>query len=336
MTRLRTTYLGLELRSPLVASASPLTRELDSLRRLEEAGAAAVVLPSLFEEQIAHEALELDRLMDTGAESFGEALGYFPALDDHPTGPDRYLELVQEAKGALSIPVIASLNGTTAGGWVHHAKLIEEAGADALELNVYLIATDPDHTAADVERRYLELVGAVRETIEIPLAVKLGPYFSAFAHMARELDGAGADALVLFNRFYQPDIDLETLAVAPHLVLSTSDELRLPLRWIALLHGRVGVELAATTGVHTAQDSIKALLAGAQVTMMTSALLHHGPEHLTEVEAELRAWIDEREYASVDQLRGSVSQRAIANPEAFERANYIRELTTYSSHFRAQ
>jgi dihydroorotate dehydrogenase (fumarate) len=335
MTDLATEYLGLRLRTPLVASSSPLTGSLDDLRRLEDAGAAAVVLPSLFEEQIEHEALEVDRMLATGAESFGEALSYFPELDDYNTGPDHYLELVREAKAALGIPVIGSLNGASPGGWVDHARLIQEAGADALELNLYLVAADPDTTAASLEARYLELVRAVKESLSIPLAVKIGPYFTALAHTARELVGAGADGLVLFNRFYQPDLDLETLDVLPRLVLSTSEEARVSLRWIALLHGWIRASLAATTGIHTHEDALKALLAGADVTMMASALLESGPGRLAVVERGMVDWMAEREYESVRQLRGSVSQRAAEDPTAFERVNYMKTLTAYSSSFRA-
>jgi dihydroorotate dehydrogenase (fumarate) len=335
MADLSTRYLGLRLRTPLVASSSPLTGDLVGLRRLEDAGASAVVLPSLFEEQLTGEALEIDRLLETGAESFGEALGYFPSLDDYNTGPDHYLELVQKAKEVLDVPVIASLNGTTPGGWLDHARWLEEAGADALELNLYAVAADPEENAWTLETRLREVVVAVRRAIAIPLAVKLSPFFTALAHTARELVAAGADGLVLFNRFYQPDLDLETLEVAPRLALSTSGELRLPLRWIAILRGRVQASLAATSGVHTRDDVVKALLAGADVTMLASALLRHGPEHLRTVESELAAWLAAREYDSVEQLQGSLSQGAVPDPEAFERANYARTLKAWSSSFRA-
>lgn len=334
MTELASEYLGLALRSPLVASSSPLTGHLDDLRRLEDAGVGAVVLPSLFEEQIEHESLQVDRVLETGAEMFGEARTFFPELEDYDTGPDRYLDLVRRAREALEVPVIASLNGTSPGGWVEHARLLEEAGAHALELNLYLVAADPDLTAEGLEARYRELVRSVRASLRIPLAVKIGPFFTALAHTARELVAAGADGLVLFNRFYQPDLDLETLGVEPHLTLSTSEELRLPLRWIALLHGRLDASLAATTGIHTARDALKALLAGADVAMMTSALLAHGPGHLRRVERGMREWMAEREYESVRQLRGSVSQRSARDPTAFERANYMRTLHSYGSSFR--
>jgi dihydroorotate dehydrogenase (fumarate) len=327
---LSTRWLGLALRSPLVPSSSPLTGDLDGLRRLEDAGAAAVVLPSLFEEEIVHESLQVDRLLRSGAESFAEALSYFPELDDYDLGPDRFLELVSRAKRALSIPVIASLNGTSKGGWTEHARLFQEAGADALELNVHQVAADPAVGAAELEARLRELVAAVRGAVRIPLAVKLGPFFTALANLARELAGAGADGLVLFNRFYQPDLDLETLTVRPRLVLSRPEELGLPLRWIGILRGRVRACLAASGGVHSAEDVLKALLAGADVTMMASALLRHGPEHLRKVEAGLAAWLEAREYESVAQLTGSVSQRAAADPGAFERANYLKTLRSWS------
>jgi dihydroorotate dehydrogenase (fumarate) len=318
---------------------------MDGLRRLEDAGASAVVLPSLFEEQINDEAMEIDQLLETGAESFAEALSYFPELGDYDTGPDRYLNLVQQAKAALEIPVIASLNGTSPGGWVEHAKLIEEAGADALELNLYLVAADADLDATGLETRYAELVRAVRGAVRIPIALKLGPFFTALAHTARELVQEGADGLVLFNRFYQPDLDLDTLEVLPRIAFSTlevlpritfssSEELRLPLRWIAILHGRVHASLAATTGIHTAVDVLKVLLAGADVAMTASALLQFGPEHLRRLEKGVVEWMSEREYSSVRQLRGSVSQKAVADPTAFERANYMRTLKSYSSSFR--
>jgi dihydroorotate dehydrogenase (fumarate) len=334
MPDLSTEYLGLRLRTPLVASSSPLTGDLDGLRRLEDAGASAVVLPSLFEEQINGEAMEIDELLETGAETFAEALSYFPELRDYDTGPDRYLKLVQQAKAALAIPVIASLNGTSPGGWVEHAKLIEDAGADALELNLYLVAADADLDATHFETRYAELVRAVRGAVRIPIALKLGPFFTALAHTARELVQEGADGLVLFNRFYQPDLDLDTLEVLPRIAFSSSEELRLPLRWIAILHGRIHASLAATTGIHTAIDVLKVLLAGADVAMTASALLQFGPEHLRRLEKGVVAWMSEREYSSVRQLRGSVSQKAVADPTAFERANYMRTLKSYSSSFR--
>jgi len=312
-----------------VASASPLTARLDHVRRLEAAGAGAIVLPSLFEEQITRDALDLDMTLESGAESFPEALSYFPEATEYVTVPDQYLDHLQAAKGASGVPVIASLNGSSRGGWVQWAHRLQEAGADALELNVYTVAADPGMSGRTVEDRVVELVESVREAVRIPLAVKLGPFYSSMPEMARRVVEAGADGLVLFNRFYQPDFDLETLEVVPRLVLSSSDELRLPLRWIAILHGQVECSLAATTGVHTAEDAVKVILAGANVAMLTSALLLHGPEHLATVETDLVRWMSEHEYESVEQLRGSMSQRAVPDPEAFERANYLRMLTSY-------
>jgi dihydroorotate dehydrogenase (fumarate) len=328
---LRTSYLGLELRSPLVASPSPLTGELDGLKRLEAAGVGAVVLPSLFEEQITHDQLELDRLLETTSDHTGEALSYFPDLEDYNTGPWSYLDHLEQAKRALSVPVIASLNGITPGGWVGHAKRMRDAGADALELNLYSVATDPRVGAAELEARYLDLVADVRAAVSIPLAVKLSPFFTALANFAVRAEEAGADGLVLFNRFYQPDLDLDSGGVVPRLVLSTSDELRLPLRWIAILFGRVGTSLAATTGVHTGLDAAKVLLAGANVAMMTSALLRNGPEHLAVVERELRAVMADHDHDSVAQLRGSMSRVHMPDPAGFERANYVRTLMSWSS-----
>ena len=330
MIDLRTHYLGFTLASPLVLSASPLSEDLDVLRRAEDAGAAAVVLHSLFEEQLTVEGTDLDRHLMHGTDTHAEALGYFPDLAGYDFGPDRYLEHVRQARAALGIPVIASLNGVSAGGWVDFARAIEQAGADALELNAYYIATDPLMSGAEVEDMYVDLVRAVRAAIRIPLAVKVGPFFSAFAHLARRLDAAGADALVLFNRFYQPDLDIERLEVVPNLALSTSRELRLRLRWVAILYGHVQAALAITGGVHNAKDVLKAMMAGAAVTMMASALLAHGVDHLRTVKAALAAWMEEHEYASITQMRGSMSQRAVAEPAAFERANYLRVLRSYA------
>jgi dihydroorotate dehydrogenase (fumarate) len=325
MVDLSSRYLGLELRTPLVASASPLTGSLEGLRRLEASGAAAVVLPSLFEEQLTLEADQVGRLLEAGADSLSAAL----ALDDYNAGPFGYLALVEQAKATLQIPVIASLNGVTPGAWVEHATMLEEAGADALELNIYYVSSSPGLGGSEVEWRYLELVRSVRQTIGIPLAVKLSPYFSSVANLARQLVEAGANGLVLFNRFYQPDLDLETLEVTPRLVLSTSEELRLPLRWTAILAGRVPASLAASTGVHTAADVVKVLMAGADVAMMTSALLRHGPEHLRAVEAGLRDWLEEHGMQSVGHVRGMGSQRSVRDPGAWERANYITMLAGY-------
>ena len=330
---LRTTYLGLELANPLVPSASTLSARTDTLKRLQEAGASAIVMQSLFEEQIEHDELQAHRVVETGAESFPEALSYLPEVEDYNTGPDEYLRHLEASKKELEIPVIGSLNGASTGGWVRYGKLIQDAGADALELNVYFVASDPDESGEQVERRYLDLVAAVRASVTIPLAVKVGPYFSAMANMARRLEGAGADGLVLFNRFFQPDIDLDTLRVDPTLHLSTSDELRLPLRWIAILHGRVSCSLAATTGVWTPEDAVKLLLAGADVTMMASALFRHGPEHLRTVLEGVRTWLEEHEYASVEQLRGSMSQAHVADPVAYARSNYMQMLVSFSSPY---
>jgi dihydroorotate dehydrogenase (fumarate) len=331
--RLDTTYLGMTLANPLVVSASPLGRNVATLARLEEAGAAAVVLPSLFEEQIEHEAYQVDEVLETGVGSYAEhAGGFLPEMMNYNTGPDSYLDLVARAKRELGIPVIASLNGTSVGGWTSYARMIEEAGADGLELNIYFIAANVDETGAEVEQRYVELVSAVREAISIPLAVKVGPYFSSMGNMALRLVGAGADGLVLFNRFYQPDIDLEELDVVPNVQLSRSTELRLPLRWIAILRGRVGqASLAATTGVHEGVDVLKLLLAGADVTMMASALLRHGPLRLTSVLTEVKQWLEEHEYESVEQMKGSLSQEGAPDPAAFERANYMETLVTYAA-----
>lgn len=329
MNPLQSTWLGHELRSPIVASASPLTGKLDTLLRLEDAGVAAVVLPSLFEEQVVHDAVDLHATLEIGAEVFGEATGYFPELDDYNTGADRYLTLLESARTRLGIPVIASLNATTSGGWVSFAHLLEQAGAAALELNVYAPVLDPDRTAAEVEDAEVELVGDVAAALSIPLAVKLGPWYTSFGHLARRVAAAGADGLVLFNRFYQPDLDLETLEVAPRIDLSAAWELRLPLRWVASLYGRIDAGLAVTSGVHDADGVAKALLVGADVAMTTSALLRHGPEHVAVIEAQLRRWLEGHEYESVDQLRGSVSQLHTPDPEAFERAQYLRTLASW-------
>jgi len=331
---LSTTYLGLRLRSPLVASSGPLTARIDSLRALEQAGIAAGVLPSLFEEQVEHEERQADRLGDLGTDSNPEATGYFPDLADYESVVDRHLRHVEEAKKALSIPVVASLNGETSGGWVRYARLLELAGADALELNLYGIAADLDVTGREIEDEQVELVALVKASLSIPLSVKIGPYYSALGHAASRLTEAGADGLVLFNRFYQPDIDPLTRKVTPTLVLSSSSELRLPLRWAAILSGRVEASLAVTTGVHTGADAARCLLAGADVAMMTSALLENGPEHVATVESELVNWAAESGFDSVAQLKGSVSQRNVADPSAFERANYMAALIGFTSSFR--
>ncbi|NKB67550.1 MAG: dihydroorotate dehydrogenase-like protein [Candidatus Latescibacteria bacterium] len=326
---LATKYMGMDLANPLVASASPLSRQVHQVRQLEDAGAAAVVLYSLFEEEIRHESLALDHYLDMGSGSFAEALDYFPEHESYDLGSDSYLEHVRRLKEAVDIPIIGSLNGTTPGGWIEYAREIEQAGADALELNVYYIPTDIAETTQEVEDRYLDIMAVISDTVDIPVAVKLSPYFSALAHFAWQLDRSGAAGLVLFNRFYQPDIELETLEAYPHVLLSTPQEMRLPLRWIAILSGRIEADLAASTGIHTVEDVLKMLMAGASVTMMTSALLKHGPGHCAQVLAQMRQWMDEREYESVKQLQGSMSQRSCADPAAFERANYIKALATY-------
>jgi dihydroorotate dehydrogenase (fumarate) len=330
---LRTRYLGLELSGPVVPSASTLSSRIDTLKRLQDAGASAIVMQSLFEEQIEHEELAIHRFLEAGTEFTPEASSYFPELDDYNTGPDRYLRHVEDTKHELEVPVIGSLNGSSRGGWVRSAKLIEDAGADALELNVYLVAADPADRPEAIEDRYLDLVAEVRSAISIPLAVKVGPYFTAFANMAGRLVEAGADGLVLFNRFLQPDIDLDTLEVDPTLHLSSPEEVRLPLRWIAILKGRVRASLAATTGVHTWREAMKLVLAGADVTMMASALFEHGPGRLTGVLEGVRTWLEEREYVSLEQAKGSVSQAAVADPDAFERSNYMRAVTSYTSTY---
>jgi dihydroorotate dehydrogenase (fumarate) len=326
---LSTRYLGLDLKNPIVPSASPLSRTIDSMKRLEDAGAAALVMYSLFEEQIAHDAAELNHYLLYGTESYAESLTYFPAAADYNVGPEEYVELVRRATTSLEIPVIGSLNGITPGGWISFARKIEEAGADAIELNVYYLPTDPDLSSQDVEDRYLEILHEVKRTVKIPISMKLSPYFSSFANFARRLDFAGASGLVLFNRFYQPDIDIETLDVVPQVLLSTPMAMRLPLRWTAILRGRVKADLAASSGIHSAEDVIKMIMAGADVTMVCSTLLRNGPQRITAILAELDRWMLEHEYASVAQMKGSMSQKSVADPAAFERANYMKALNTY-------
>lgn len=329
MPDLRSTYLGLDLRSPIVASAGPLTGNLDSLKRLEERGVGAVVLPSLFEEEIVHESLKMHETLEQGSEQNPETVGYFPDVDLSDLGPQRSLRLVEQAKNSLGIPVIASVNAIAPGSWSRYATEMAEAGADAIELNLYAVPADPTRPGTDVEAGYLATIREVRSAISVPLALKLSPFFSSAGHFAGQAVDAGANGLVLFNRFYQPDLDLETLQVQPLIELSRSWELRLPLRWIAILRSRLPrTSLAASTGVHSGADVAKALLVGADVTMMTSALLTHGPGHVELVERELIDWMQEHEYDSVSRLRGSVSQSAVADPTAFERANYIRVLTS--------
>jgi dihydroorotate dehydrogenase (fumarate) len=326
---LSTTYLGLKLKNPIVPSASPLSHSLDNMKRLEDAGASAIVMYSLFEEQITHEAAELDHYLSYGKETFAEALTYFPEPQEYNLGPEEYVNLLRKAKESLHIPVIGSLNGISTGGWIKYAKKIEEAGADALELNVYYIPTDPALTAQDVEDRYLEVLSAVKTTVRIPVAMKLSPFFSSMANMAQRLDQAGAAGLVLFNRFYQPDIDLETLEVKPSVILSTPQAMRVPMRWVAILYGKVKASLAATSGIHTAEDVLKMLMAGADVTMMASGLLKNGPQRITEILSQMNQWMLEHEYISVAQMKGSMSQKSVADPAAYERANYMKALQSY-------
>ena len=329
MVDLSTTYLGLTLKNPLVVSPSPLCEKIDNIRRMEDAGASAVVLPSLFEEQISLESHHLDRYLSHGTESFAESLTYFPDMVDYNLGPDGYLEHIRRAKFVVDIPIIGSLNGSSTGGWISYAKKIEEAGADALELNTYYIPTDPELTGAQVEQMYLDLVRDVKASVSIPVAVKLGHSFSAFANLARRLDQAGANGLVLFNRFYQPDFDLENLEVVHTLTLSSSYELLLRLHWIAILYGHIRADLAVTGGVHTALDVLKTMIVGARVAMMTSALLQHGIGHLSTVRSELLGWMEQHEYESIRQMQGSISHRSVPDPAAFERGNYMKVLSSY-------
>lgn len=329
MTDLSTTYLGLNLKNPLVASASPLSKKIDTAKRLEEAGLAALVIYSLFEEQIIHESLELDHYLNRGSESFAEALSYLPDGGLYGISPEKYLNHVAGLKKALSIPVIGSLNGVSKGGWTNYARRIEEAGADALELNLYFIPTDLNLTSSDIENMQVELVAEVKSAIKIPLAVKLSPFVTSLPNFAKRLVEAGADGLVLFNRFYQPDFDLDELEIRHSLDLSTSAELRLPLRWISILHGKVNADFALTSGVHTCQDVLKAMMAGAKVAMMASNLLHNGIQVVGSMLNELQAWMQEREYQSIRQMQGSLSQKSVKEPAAFERANYMKVLGSY-------
>jgi dihydroorotate dehydrogenase (fumarate) len=335
MIDLTTSYMGITLKNPLVVSASPLGQSLNAMVRAEEAGAAAIVLHSLFEEQIRLEGEGLDRVLNGSAESYPEALTYFPDMADYNLGPEGYLEHIREAKLVLGVPLIASLNGASLGGWVRFAKEIEEAGADALELNIYFLPTDPNVTGATVEDRYVEIVRAVRASVGLPLAVKIGPFFSAPAAFARRLAEAGADALVLFNRFYQPDFDLTLLEIRPNLHLSTPDELLLRLHWVAILYGQISADLAVTGGVHSGSDVLKSMMAGARAAMTTSALLQRGVGWLATILAELTVWMEENEYSSIRQMQGSMSMRSVGDPAAFERANYMKVLQSYSLRGRS-
>jgi dihydroorotate dehydrogenase (fumarate) len=328
---LTTSYLGLSLRNPIVASSSPLSRDVGTARQLEDNGASAIVMYSLFEEQIKHEAGELAHYLEHGGESFAESLSYFPRAEDYAVGPEEYLEHVGRLKAALDVPVIASLNGVTEGGWTEYARKMEEAGADALELNVYHIPTDPKVDGRQVEDLYLQVLNAVKSKVKVPVSVKLSPYFSAMAHMAKRLEEGGANGLVLFNRFYQPDLDLDALEVVPNLKLSSPQNMRLPLRWIAILYGRVSLSLAATSGIDQAQDVIKMIMAGASVTMICATLLRNGPGRVAELLSGIEEWMEQHEYESVEQMQGSMSQIACADPSAFERANYMRALQSYAT-----
>jgi dihydroorotate dehydrogenase (fumarate) len=329
MTDLSTTYLGLNLKNPLVASASPLSKKIDRAKKLEEAGISAIVMYSLFEEQIIHESLELDHFLNRGSESFAEAVSYLPDGGLYGISPEKYLNHVAGLKKALSIPVIGSLNGVSKGGWTSYARKIEEAGADALELNMYYIATDADMTSSDIEETQVELVAEVKSAIKIPLAVKISPFVTSIPNFVKRLVDAGADGLVLFNRFYQPDFDLDELEIVHSLDLSTSSDLRLPLRWISILHGKVDADFALTSGIHTHKDVLKAMMAGAKVAMMASSLLHSGEQVIGPMLNDLEAWMKEREYESIQQMQGSMSQKFVKEPAAFERANYMKVLNSF-------
>lgn len=326
---LSTTYMGLKLKNPIVPSASPLSESVDSVKALEDAGAAAVVVYSLFEEQISHESGELDHYLTYGAESYAEAVSYFPQANEFKTGPVEYLDHIAKLKKSVDIPIIGSLNGVSTGGWVKYAKNIEEAGASALELNIYYIPTSLQLPSAEIETMYIDTLKAVKSNTNIPVSIKLSPYFTSLANMASQLDKAGADALVMFNRFYQPDFDLANLVVTPNLVLSNNWEMRLPLRWISILYGKIKASMAATSGIQTAEDVVKVLMAGSDVAMMCSELLRKGPGRITEVLNDLTKWMEVNEYPSVDYMKGSMSQKSVEEPAAFERANYMKALNSY-------
>jgi dihydroorotate dehydrogenase (fumarate) len=330
MMDLSTTYMGLKLKNPLVPSSSPLSEELDTIKILEDAGASAIVLYSIFEEQIAFEAERLEHLLTQGSESFAEALTYFPRQEDYKAGPEQYLEHIRKIKTSVEIPVIASINCVSLGNWIEYSKKIQQAGADALELNLYFLPTDMSLTSAHIENLYLDVVGEVKKAVSIPVAIKLSPYFSNISRMIKNLDDAGADGLVLFNRFYQPDINLEHLSAEPGVVLSSSDDLRLPLRWIAILYGKIKASLAGTSGVHTGQDAVKLLMAGADVAYICAALLKNGPRHLSTILNDMTRWMEQQEYGSITQLKGSLSQKSVVEPAVYERANYMKALTGYS------
>ncbi len=328
---LTTTYMGLKLKNPIVPSASPLSEGVDSVKALEDAGAGAVVVYSLFEEQISHESGELDHYLTYGADSYSEAVSYFPQPSEFRSGPYEYLDHIAKLKKSVDIPIIGSLNGVSTGGWVKYAKNIEEAGADALELNIYYIPTNLQLTGSEIETMYIDTLKAVKSNTKIPVSIKLSPYFTSLANMASQLDHAGADALVLFNRFYQPDFDLNTLSVVPNLVLSNNFEMRLPLRWISILYGKIKAGLAATSGIQTAEDVIKVLMAGSDVAMLCSELLRNGHGRITEILADMTKWMEINEYPSVDFMKGSMSQKSVEEPAAFERANYMKALNSYKN-----
>ncbi len=326
---LETTYLGLKLKNPIVVSASPLSRSMDSMRRLEDAGASAIVMHSLFEEQITHELESLEHYKKYGADSYAEALSYFPDTGDYHFAPEEYLELLAKASSKLEIPIIGSMNGVTPGGWISYAKKMEEAGASALELNVYYISTDSTIAGSEVENRYIKALNLVKKSVKLPIAIKLSPFFSSLPNLIKQLDDEGANGVVLFNRFYQPDIDLDELDVKPGVELSDSYANRLPMRWIGILYGKVKASLAATSGIHTAEDVIKLTMVGADATMMCSALLKHGPQHIAKTLNDLNSWMQEHEYESIEQMKGSLSHKSIADPSAYERANYMKALNRY-------
>ena len=331
MVDLKTKYLGLDIKNPLIASASPLSKKISNIKKMEDAGIAGVVLFSLFEEEITHESLALDYFLTRGTESFAEALSYYPEFDSYNIGPEKYLDLISKVKESVQIPIIASLNGISSGGWIEYAKLIEQAGSDALELNLYYVSTDPDIKGAELEKAFIELIENIRKEIKIPLSVKLSPFFTSFSNTADALVSAGANGLVLFNRFYQPDINTEDMSVEPTLEFSTSSDLLLPLRWIAILYKKVKADLALTSGVHRGEDIVKALMAGASVVMSASELVKNGIDRAKSLLQEFSNWMDINEYESVDSLRGVLSQRSIAQPVAFERANYMKALTLFDN-----
>jgi dihydroorotate dehydrogenase (fumarate) len=330
---LSTTYLGLKLKNPLVPSASPLSKDLDSIKKLEDAGASAIVMYSLFEEQIAFEAAELDHFLTRGTEQFAEALTYFPEEEDYNLGPEEYLEHIRKAKDATDIPIIASLNGVSKGGWIDYAKKMQDAGADALELNIYFVATNPEQPGQEIEQLYREIAKAVKSEVSIPVSMKLSPNFSSISNMISTLDKDGVDGFVMFNRFYQPDLDIQNLEVKPGVVLSTSNDLRIPLRWIAIMNDRIKGSMAGSTGVHTAHDALKLVMAGADAVQMCAVLLNNGPGYLATLLSGMEKWMQENEYESISLMKGSMSQKSVAEPAAFERANYMKALSDYSRSF---